>query len=337
MLETRKCRRFLLGCALMSLSVFLLSFHSTRLTRVSRAQQYSIPSQIPQNNTVIKYPLDFVYPYNYSFILNEPDKCRHGDPFVVILILTQAHAIGNRHAIRQTWGNESLVPGVSLVRLFLLGMPKHFTNELQEMLEDESKLFHDIIQQNFMDTYINLTIKTMMGLQWVSTFCPNVSYIMKIDDDMFLNTEHLVKFLNPKVPGKKDYFTGYVVKGTRPVRAEWYRYYLPKELYEPDYFPPYCGGPGYLLSGDMAKKIYDIAHVIKPFHVEDAFMGVCLEKLKVAITVAPKSFFNGHKIAYEKCQYSKLITVHHFGPDELLKLWPDFTTAKELCQTNNTS
>lgn len=332
MLQARKSHMLWGSCAL--LCIFLIAFHTTR---ISRHQPYTNPSQMTPNNTVITYPLDFVYPYNYSFILNEPDKCKHGHPFLVLLILTQANEIGSRHAIRQTWGNESLVPDVSVLRLFLLGISKHFTDELQDMLEEESMLYHDIIQQNFMDTYINLTIKTMMGLQWVNTFCPSVPYIMKIDDDMFLNTEYLVKFLNPGMPRRKDYFTGYVVRGTQPVRAKWYRYYLPKELYEPDYFPPYCGGPGYLLSGDMAKKIYDIAHVIKPFHVEDAFMGVCLEKLKINITMSPESIFNGEKIQYNKCQYSKLITVHHFDPNELLNIWPDFMTAKDTCLTDNSN
>ncbi|XP_043938447.1 beta-1,3-galactosyltransferase 2-like [Protopterus annectens] len=328
MLKARNLYRFLFKALLMCI-VFMLFWNILR----SGWSLCGFPYH--RNMGITKYPLDFVYPYNYSFTLNEPEKCKLKGPFLVLLILSHVGEFANRTAIRQTWGNERLVPNVSVVRLFLLGMPTHFKEECQHKLDEESMLFHDIIQQDFMDTYLNLSIKMMMGLQWVSTFCPNAAYIMKIDSDMFLNTEYLVKFLNPGMPRRTDYFTGYIVAGTKPVRSKCSRHYLPKKLYAPDYFPPYCGGPGYLFSGDMAEKIYNVAHVIIPFPVEDAFIGVCLEKLQVTITVSPQSLFNGHKIEYEKCRYAKLITVHHYEPEELLKVWPDFMTAQNTCLSND--
>ncbi|XP_043940704.1 beta-1,3-galactosyltransferase 2-like [Protopterus annectens] len=287
--------------------------------------------QLTTMSPVITYIFDIVYPFNYRFILNEPSKCKPTAPFLVLLVPTQAKQFAERKAIRETWGNESLVPGVSIVRLFLLGMSKEYTGELQSSLKEESITFHDIIQQDFMDTYNNLTIKTMMGLQWVSTFCPNASYIMKIDTDMFLNTEYLVKFLSPGTPRKEDYLTGYIVKNAAPFRGPNSKYYVPFKLYPADIFPPYCGGPGYVFSADMAKKIYDAAQVITPINMEDVFVGICLQKLGLSVTESPASLFNGEKIEYEVCRYAGLITVHHIALDELKQIWTHFMLSRHTC------
>ncbi|XP_010193189.1 PREDICTED: beta-1,3-galactosyltransferase 2-like, partial [Mesitornis unicolor] len=59
-------------------------------------------------------------------------------------------------------------------------------------LEEENSLHGDLIQQDFMDTYNNLTLKTLMGMEWVSKHCPNASYVVKADSDVFLNLNYLV-------------------------------------------------------------------------------------------------------------------------------------------------
>ncbi|XP_043940720.1 beta-1,3-galactosyltransferase 2-like [Protopterus annectens] len=336
MADRRKMRKYLMLFAAAFVTAFFISYSMSIKTRQTLLMyRKSVASNTSYAGDVtVSYPLNFVYPYKYNFILNEPDKCKTNDPFLLILIPTRANEIELRSAIRQTWGNESLVPGVKIVRLFLVGIPTQITDPYQSVLQEESSLNHDIIQQDFRDSYINLTIKTMMGLQWMVTFCPKASYAIKIDGDMFLNTEYLVKFLDPGRPMRENYFTGYVVAGTRPIRSKLYKYYVPFELYEPDYYPPYCGGPGYAFSGDMAKKIYDIAHIIKPFNMEDAFIGVCLERLGIQITKTPTSLFHGHKIDYNKCRFYTLITVHHFSAKDLLQIWPDFVTAKDTCPPN---
>lgn len=63
---------------------------------------------------------------------------------------------------------------VSVKVLFLLGMP-HIDNdtdiELQYQVNLESEQYQDIIQENFIDSYNNLTLKSVMMLKWVSSHC----------------------------------------------------------------------------------------------------------------------------------------------------------------------
>ncbi|KAJ6658315.1 hypothetical protein lerEdw1_020587 [Lerista edwardsae] len=290
------------------------------------ASQFQWKSDVePLTPATTRHPLEVVYPSNYQFRLNEPNKCLEMTPFLVLLVATEPKDVAKRNAIRQTWGNETSVPGISILRLFLSGVHPVFGSLLQNLLEEESALYRDIIQQDFLDTYNNLTLKTLMGMEWISKFCPNATYVMKADSDIFLNVDYLVsQLLQPQLPPKKNYMTGYIYRNTGPIRNKAYKWYVPKEVYPNDTYPPYPGGPGYVLSGDLAKKIYQVAQTIKVINMEDSFMGICLHELGLSVTDSPWGLFNVYKIDYERCRFSKLVVVHHFGPEELLKIWPDF-------------
>lgn len=271
-------------------------------------------------------PLVPLYPNNYRFLLNQPDKCREEAPFLVLLVVTKATDIEARHLIRVTWGNETIIPGVVIKRLFLVGVEPLFTTPLQQVLQEESLVFQDILQQDFVDSYHNLTVKTMMGMEWVAKYCPTASYVLKIDSDVFLNVDFLVNdLLKPKGPTRTNYFTGRILNNTGPIRDKAYKkWYIPKEVYPGDKYPPYCAGPSYLFSGDVAMKIYNVAQLIPAFPMEDTFVGLCLHELGIQITKPPSAVFHGYGLPFDRCRFYKLACVHPFSHKELLKVWPDF-------------
>lgn len=279
-----------------------------------------------------RHPLQPPYPYPYRFLLNEPHKCRERAPFLVLLVATEPADTAGRSAIRQTWGNESSVPGVSVLRLFLTGVHPVFGGPLRRVLEEESALHRDILQQDFLDTYHNLTLKTLMGMEWVSRHCPDAAYVVKADRDVFLNLPYLVRrLLQPQLPPKRDFMTGYIYRDTGPLRSKAYKWYVPRQVYPNDTYPPYCGGPAYVLSGDLAVKVYAVAQTLPLLNMEDSFVGVCLHALGLSVTSSPWGAFNMHRLPYDKCRFSKLVMVHHYQPEEVLTLWPHFQGANVTC------
>lgn len=66
---------------------------------------------------------------------------------------------------------------------------------LQVSLESENDRYHDILQGSFKDTYRNMTYKHIMALKWVLYYCPEVRYVLKSDDDTFVNTPVLMRTL----------------------------------------------------------------------------------------------------------------------------------------------
>jgi beta-1,3-galactosyltransferase 1 len=76
---------------------------------------------------------------------------------------------------------------------FLLGDTDSL--EMQNQVMDESSKYGDVIQEGFLDTYNNLTLKSVMLLKWVRSHCRHARYVMKTDDDMFVNLPRLISFL----------------------------------------------------------------------------------------------------------------------------------------------
>lgn len=82
----------------------------------------------------------------------------------------------------------------------MLGDPRNST--LQKLLEAEHGLHNDIVQEDFYETYRNITLKNISGMKWAVTYCPRAEYVVKSDDDMFINSPYLIKSLisSSKIP-----------------------------------------------------------------------------------------------------------------------------------------
>ncbi|XP_066299687.1 beta-1,3-galactosyltransferase 1-like [Branchiostoma lanceolatum] len=222
-----------------------------------------------------------INPHNFSFILNNPDKCGDGDVLLLILVTTTVQGTIQRETIRRTWGNESNIPGVVIKLVFAIGQTDDWA--AQAALVEENSKFKDIIQEDFVDSYHNLTLKTVMCLKWAFQYCPKARFIMKADDDTFVNifsiTRHLIGLHKYHA---KRYVTGWVYVDTKPIRdptSQWNKWYVKYEDYPRDSYPKYPCGFAYIISNDITQLLYETSLTIKYLFLEDAFLGLCMEKL----------------------------------------------------------
>ncbi|XP_051716517.1 beta-1,3-galactosyltransferase 2 isoform X1 [Ctenopharyngodon idella] len=262
----------------------------------------------------------------YEYILNEPNACLLRAPFLVILIAVEPKRTDARDAIRKTWGNESMAGDLGFIRLFFMGVNNETQrkgSKLQHTIVDESRQHRDIIQQDYRDGYNNLTLKTLMGMYWITKYCPEATYVMKTDTDMFVNPEYLIqKILKPKGQLTQKYFTGHLMTDYSPNRNKESKWYMPPEVYPGSQYPTFCSGTGYVFSGDMAQRIYMVSLSIPRLHLEDVYVGICLAKLKIEPVPPPnEQLFNHWRVSYSSCKYSNLITSHGFHPNELIQYW----------------
>ncbi|XP_056426496.1 beta-1,3-galactosyltransferase 2-like isoform X2 [Hyla sarda] len=289
---------------------------------------YSFTSHIiilNSSSSAIHHRQALPYPHPYRFLINQPNKCLARSPFLVLLVVGDTHNVKSRDIIRTTWGNVSNYGDIDIVSLFLVGISPVMTSAIQNLLEEESTVYGDIVQQDFLDSYNNLTLKTLMGMEWITKFCPNASYVMKVDSDVFLNVDYLVhQLLHPEFPPQTNFLTGYIVFNSGPIRIKNSKWYISEEVYPGNIYPPYPSGPAYVFSADIAKKIYKVAQDLLVFGIEDAFIGICLYKLNILPTTAPKYVFHGQKIDYDPCRFSSLVMVHHYKDIELKNIWEDF-------------
>ncbi|KAL0159942.1 hypothetical protein M9458_043667, partial [Cirrhinus mrigala] len=227
-----------------------------------------------------------------------------------------------RNAIRSTWGNESSVQEKAVLTLFLVGLTGG--PEAQQQLEEESQQHRDLLQSNFVDSYFNLTIKTMVILDWLATRCPQANYSMKIDSDMYLNLENMMSLLLAPNTPRENYITGYLMWDRPVIRDKNSKWYVSEELYPEPKYPTYLLGMGYVFSNDLPKKIVEASKVIKPFNIEDAYVGACLKHLGIAPSSPPDpSKFKAYLGQYIREDFFRVITTILGSPQQLIDIWKD--------------
>lgn len=270
------------------------------------------------------------YPYKYHFIINEPKKCEEQKPFLVLVVPVAPHNKAHRNIIRSTWGSESEALGKVVKLFFLLGLQTgESAQQLQEELMQESKEHQDLIQSDFLDCYKNLTIKTMVMLEWLDSYCSSASYAMKIDSDMFLNLPNLINMLL-RAP-RTNYMTGLVVRGAEVLRDRTSKWYIPEELYPNPHYPTYALGLGYILSLDLSRKMLEASRHLKALYIEDVYLGMCMEYLGIPPTDPPNwGYFHVFPMEYSRCAYSKLVATTADGTDRL-SVWRDFKRTGRPC------
>ena len=73
--------------------------------------------------------------------------------------------------------------------IFLLGQSP---SGIESDLETEASKYEDMVQEDFIDTFVNLTLKATFMFKWVtSNDCLSAKFLFKTDDDTFVNPEQL--------------------------------------------------------------------------------------------------------------------------------------------------
>lgn len=309
----------------------------TITTQLTENVSSVVTQQVTQKKTVQPTPLPYVspgpyvveYPYKYHFIINEPKTCEEQKPFLVLMVPVAPHNREHRDDIRGSWGGESEVQGKVVKLFFLLGTHAG-VEQLHEQLLQESKEHRDLIQSDFVDCYKNLTIKTMVMLEWLDSYCSSASYAMKIDSDTFLNVNLLLSMLS-NAP-KTNYMTGLVAGNAAVLRDRNSKWFLPVELYPNSQYPRYALGLGYILSLDLPKKLVAASRHVKALYIEDVYLGLCMQYLGIPPTNPPNwGYFNVFPIQYNRCVYSRLVVCLTPTNIDRLSIWKDFKKSHSHC------
>ena len=83
---------------------------------------------------------------------------------MMILIQTAAGNFDARENVRATWKKDcDLAPFCSCV--FVTGISPNSERKTRRLLSKEASEYQDIVQTDIMDTYNNLTLKTLFSIQ----------------------------------------------------------------------------------------------------------------------------------------------------------------------------
>eukprot|EP00088_Acartia_fossae_P005903 TRINITY_DN12674_c0_g1_i4.p1 TRINITY_DN12674_c0_g1~~TRINITY_DN12674_c0_g1_i4.p1 ORF type:complete len:309 (+),score=19.49 TRINITY_DN12674_c0_g1_i4:333-1259(+) len=283
-----------------------------------------------------------------------PPACEPGDSIKILaLVMSAPHNWRDRQVVRNTWAKQ-LSSNVTTKVVFIMGryttdtsIPHHIPPKDEEgktisehvmgsrLLEEHDK-YKDIIMADFLDTYLNLTLKTSFGLKWIGKHCPQAEVILKIDANVFLHAENLLEYLENVAYQSAEILSqgskrpvDYFMVGNRwdkapSNRQKTSKYFLPIKFYKYKRLPPFLRGMAYIFSGSLLECLYDCILRTEYIPGEDVFLtGLCASRdLKLKLT-HHNGFWRGPVTVggNKTCQLNNAVAVHDFEADVMKKIY----------------
>lgn len=256
---------------------------STAVEDMDTLHKLSFRANIPlEDSKLIKKSRHFiprtsvVNPLVTEYFLEPRDLCDgpSGAPYILFLIPSLSAHVEMRRVIRETWGSVVRQPWPGTVNLpqvrivFVFGMSTN-VNE-SSVLKHEHILWGDVVFADFVDSYRNLTLKSLTSLHWASTRCSGAKFVVKVDEDTFVNIPYLMEFLLYHEESVKYGIIGYAINNPVSVRSGKWRVRFTS--YPLPVFPRYVYGHSYVISQDVLKDLVRVSQYIPFVPVEDAFV-----------------------------------------------------------------
>lgn len=356
-----------LYCDYRSLPSAMILLMRNNLRSTDSLHNYFIPPAPDLRSFIMNAKLK-IRPKNTNLTKRSTDDCN-----LVVIVTSSLNNSEARKAIRETWGQ--IVSKLGQKLYFLVGVKNQIEsvsndtnlthnwvhkmdNKLNSDIEDEALLYGDIIQYVFIDSYFNLTLKSLLMMRFfieellhlnlsqmltydkksfLTLVDRNHNYIkevflMKTDEDMFVHIENLViltaklsKYLKKVSKKPMSLLSGHLIRHALPVRSKFNKYYMPSRIFRDREFPDYLSGTAYLSTSNAVVNILtaSLTEKCRFLHLEDIYLtGICASK--VGIKRYNHNGFNIFKVDPKNiCFYKSAITIssHDLSPIELRQVW----------------
>jgi len=265
---------------------------------------------------------DYIRPDDNTTLLQPRRSCQSAAPPLLAMMVTSApsHAAA-RGAIRSSWGRSE----AGTAAFFLVGRSREPAT--QAALAAEADEHGDLIQEDFIDHYQNLTLKTVFMLKWLSAHCRGARFTLKVDDDIWVDMPALLGQLRTcqladGVCGGRPLVAGRVFRASSPVRQPASKYYLPPTFLAGDRLPDFVSGT-YLISQAAVAPLYRQALLTPYVNLEDVFLnGLVATAAHVPLRDVP-GFLPYHPCWVTTCTCRGYLTVHGVSPEDMLRLQAD--------------
>lgn len=283
--------------------------------------------------------------------------------FLAVVVCSAPEHGPERLAIRETWARD-VRPERSAVYFLVGKRPENNNGGAKQTLSwtallkpgspetrgdssllPESSVFGDMIRADFVDTGGNGTLKTLLLLQWARTFCPRVSFILKADDDAYVDVPRLVSLLERKQAAFENdthrrgsdpgFLLGKRHEAKSIVSNNESRYDVVPGAHHTDALPTYLSGVAYVLSGGVVGPLLRKALDTPALHLEDVFLtGLVASELGLSLIHSP--CFACCEELPDPCAYRRLLAATVSKPDSLRNVWNRVRDkAAERCPPRN--
>ncbi|KAJ7339552.1 Serine/threonine-protein phosphatase 2A activator [Desmophyllum pertusum] len=233
---------------------------------------------------------------------------------LLILVSSAPGNLQRRNDIRKTWAFESTFkPRWTTVFLVAQSRIQAISNSLLE----EDEVYGDLVRADYYDHYWNQTLKIQMGFEWATRYC-KFAFLLKTDDDVFVNAAGVLSFLSEPTTPKKQLYTGNHNKKPYVQRAGKWK--VTTDEYSETRYPNYCPGFGFVLSHDVVVSFVKAFDFVPYFRLDDVYVGV-LSFLSEPTTPEGMLYAGEHRISPPVARDGKWeVTIEEYNDTH----YPDF-------------
>ena len=180
---------------------------------------------------------------------------------VVVGVASDVTNWDRRKTQRNSWASVSNIErvqsekNVQMAMVFVVGHNQQMSQSEKRSLKREMALYGDVIQGNFLESYFNLTLKVQLLFDWTATHCSEWDFLVKTDDDMYLNLDLLAGYVST-IHSAEEVFAGKYFLYQKPHRDPSSKWHMARHLYPRSTYPPFCIGALYMLNLRLVLQIH---------------------------------------------------------------------------------
>ena len=236
---------------------------------------------------------------------------------ILVAINSAAANSPQRQAIRETW--SQFVRESNQTSLFFVSIPSDRNLRRQILLENQKH--QDIVLFSIQDSYYLLTFKILALLNWANINCPKLAFLLKCDDDFYLDWPNLFEYIAEK--NSTDMLYGRVNTYTSVHRNVLSRWFMPESDYPASDYPVYLSGSPLFVSYNLLSKLLEVAGRVKPFYIDDVWItGILREQIPEAKMVAIPNVFGTYSPDDDEfCRPLPALALHRVGPPQMYRFF----------------
>lgn len=249
------------------------------------------------------------------------DRC----VMVVIVVHSGINRTRHRNAIRQTWLSPKMLTGYSVRYWFLIGALSASPTEKERLVVEHEHYGDLLIMWNVSNDYSSLTNRSLQSLIHFDHNY-NLSFLLKTDDDVFLNTPQILFDLKTHLPKQRLYWGRSSCYNPPLSEGRWYE----TKWRSCDTYFPYNYGGMYILSSDLVHLVAENAPYLKIYTCEDVSMGAWLAPYNI-LRVDDVRIFAGH--IGGKCSkgFIAVHINHYLAHKQIRKLYDNLKRRQVIC------
>ncbi|KAK6108661.1 Galactosyltransferase family protein [Brugia pahangi] len=271
-------------------------------------------------------------PYNFTDarILLSPSFQQCPNVSVFYIIRTHPGNIRWRSIIRSTWAGS-----LKHSLIFVLGVEK--LGGINELVELEAKKYDDLIVFDMIDTYNNMTLKSLNILSWIVRNCQAPRFFMQGDPDIVAFPDEIASYTS-KLDANLIAVYGKCWKGAKAHREDSSKWALNSLIYPSVTYPTYLAGGAWLFSHSTANRL--LMALEKPLsyvHIDDMLISGIFAELMDVRRVCLKTVGYLYEFSLKQCRDDPILAVLQLEDHEILNTILDYRKTSIECYAGRSS